>query len=122
MSNKLLIIACTLFMCIACESTSAEDIVDPPVVDEEAEDRDITYAADISELIANRCLNCHDDPVTNNAPFPLNTFDLVTMRNALILNSIQGANGVSLMPPGIGLAANEIALFEEWIEDGLIEN
>lgn len=122
MSNKFLIIACILFMCIACESKSAEDIVDPPVVDEEAEDRDITYAADISELIVDRCLNCHDDPVTNNAPFPLNTFDLVTMRNALILNSIQGANGVSLMPPGIGLAANEIALFEEWIEDGLIEN
>lgn len=119
MKNILLTNFMFLFLFLSCVSESAEDLVD---ISETDEDITVTYDANIADLMASRCLNCHDDPTANGAPFSLNTFDLVLARNEVILDAIQGVNGTSIMPPSGGLSATEVALFQEWINDGLLEN
>lgn len=108
-------------MTMSCSSESEDDLVDP--VDDGPAGNEVTYVGNIRSVINSNCIGCHASPPTNGAPFSLTTFDDVKNRASGILNAISKEAGESrAMPPSGRLPQATIDLFQQWIDDGTLEN
>ncbi|NKI33113.1 hypothetical protein [Croceivirga thetidis] len=85
--------------------------------DEETTSSTISFAANIQPIINSNCTTCHQDPPRNGAPFPLLNFAQVSNAADLVLTQVSAG----LMPPSGRLADEEIALIQQWVDDGTPE-
>ena len=94
-------------------SDDSDDMIDPDQV---------TYEADVRPIVEGICLNCHTDPPINGAPMPLTSFDAV--RNAVETRGLlTRINSISNpMPPSGLLPADTRQVFQDWVDQGFIEN
>lgn len=115
--NRILVILILAIM-YNCSSSSDEDTTTTTPTDEK-----VTYDQDIKSIINTNCLGCHSDPPTNEAPFPLVTYNDVKNNASLILTAISKETGEeSAMPPVGRLSQTTIDTVNQWVEDGLLEN
>lgn len=83
----------------------------------------VTYEMDIAPLLEEHCLRCHSitrqGADRNGAPVNLNydRFQDAVMWSGLMNQRVQSGT----MPPDGALSDDERALFQEWIDDGLLE-
>lgn len=127
MKTTKLIILSLLTLCIySCSNDSESDLI--PVVNnpggtDNPNETSINYTDNILTVMQSSCVSCHSSPPTNGAPFSLVNFNQVEQRANSILNSISKQNGTpGAMPPSGRLPQSTINLFEEWINDGKLEN
>ncbi len=83
----------------------------------------VTFSGSVWPLIQRKCTGCHSGtppqggiPLTNHAQ--VSAFAL----SGLLLSTMRGEPGFSLMPPGNAVPACEIDLIQLWIDDGAPNN
>ena len=98
-----------LFSMMSCSNSSTDDLIDP------IDTTNITYTGNIKTIIDTNCVNCHGNPLQNNAPFPITTYDeLVTAINTTPVIS-RMTNASNPMPPSGVLPSTTVALINQWI-------
>ncbi|MFN9370688.1 MAG: DUF1553 domain-containing protein [Planctomycetaceae bacterium] len=94
-------------------------------------DEEVDYTQDIKPLLSRRCATCHGAVKQNNG-LRLDTAELAKkggdagpavapgdLEGSLLLDAVQGTNGVRRMPPeGEPLSAEQIELLKKWIAGG----
>lgn len=94
-------------------------------------DDEVDYTQDIKPILSRRCATCHGAVKQNNA-LRLDTAELAKKggdagpavvpgdpEGSLLLDAVQGTNGVRRMPPeGEALSAEQIELLKKWIAAG----
>lgn len=135
----LLLVSFGLFNCSSDESEVEEnEIVEEEmvVVDENGDGGDetggdgdtggmetlITYENDVEPIMAGNCYTCHGQNPTNGTTTSLFTFDEVSALSSMISDRINARGNNASMPPSGLLNANVIAVIDQWIVDGLLEN
>lgn len=109
-----------LAMIASCSSESEDDLTG---TDDDPGNGAVTYESRISAVISSNCLGCHGSPTANGAPFSLTTFSDVSGRASSILTAISRQTGATrAMPPSGRLPQSTIDLFEQWIDEGTLEN
>ncbi len=92
-------------------------------------DEEISYSEEIQPLWNRDCTSCHQgalapdlrEGVSYNAL--LNGYVIPgDAANSVLYQSLQGSNGVSLMPPGGKWSINDINKVKKWIDDGAENN
>ncbi|MCA0931519.1 hypothetical protein LCM02_03575 [Lutimonas saemankumensis] len=98
----------------SCSSDSDDDPgSDPPV-------NDITYTKNVKPIIDARCISCHSNPPTNNAPMSLVTYNNV--RSAVTGRDLIGSVESGAMPPsGADLTNAQIQILKDWQDGGFKE-
>ncbi|NHF58319.1 hypothetical protein FK220_003130 [Flavobacteriaceae bacterium TP-CH-4] len=112
-------------LCIwSCTNDSEADLIEQEQMDDEPTDGSgVTYENTIRSIMQSSCVNCHDDPPRNGAPFALVTFQQVSSRANGILEAMSRQSGESAaMPPAGRLPQNTIDQIQQWIDNGLPEN
>ena len=103
---------------VSCTEDSPDDLFVPITVA-------VTYEDNIQPIISDRCTGCHNDPPQGGAPMPLLTYEQVVeaVENRDLWGRISSTDINFLMPlGGTRLPNSTIAVFEQWIADGLLEN
>lgn len=122
MKYKNLILAfTTITFIVSCSNSSGDDLSETPDPDPNPTTK-ITYNANIKSILSNNCTNCHGNPTTNGAPMSLITYTQVVnaIQNRGLINRI---NSTTNPMPQSGLMSKENRdLFQQWIDDGLLEN
>lgn len=100
----LLIVFLLLYACSKDENSTPNPI-----------NTNVTYS-DISGIISNRCLECHNDPPTNDAIISLNTYQLVrdAAENNDLVARLKSFNSQMPPPPEPSLSPSQIELIEGW--------
>ena len=121
MKKIIYILSFTVLTLFSCSNNSEDDLIDTTTINEEEK---ITYNADIKSIIDNNCVFCHDNPPVNGASTSLVTFQNVSNQANVILNRItlQAGEGGAMPLGGPRLPQTSIDLFDQWINDGLLEN
>ena len=112
---------------LGCSSDSPDDLdLEPvPVIATPTNPgTPVTYTANIKSIIDANCISCHSNPPTNGASTNLTIYQNVNSLSATILNRINKNTGESGAMPlgGPKLSPSQITLFQQWINDGLLEN
>lgn len=118
MKNHILSTICILTLSlffISCSSSSDDDMeAGGPT------DPSITYTNRIKGLMSSKCLPCHANPTTQNAPFSLTTYSEV--RNAVNSNGLIAAIESGSMPKnGSKLSTSDINAVKAWKANGFKE-
>jgi len=124
---KFIIAGCILVLATSCANDSEDDLIsiveDQVGGGEEGEGNPPSTAITYANTIEGSCVECHANPPRNGAPFALVNFSQVSARAGGILNAISRQSGTpGAMPPSGRLPQNTIDTFEQWIEDGTLEN
>ena len=82
----------------------------------------ITYEKDVEPIMAGNCYTCHGQNPTNGTATSLFTFDEVSALSGMISDRINARGNNASMPPFGLLNTNVIAVIDQWIVDGLLEN
>lgn len=102
-----------MILCIlmaSCEyNVEEEEITEAPC------DPDISFAADISQIIDNNCIQCHNGSVH---PLDFRNFNIV-QNNAQRIKELTEAR---IMPQGGSLTSEEIELIGCWVDNGAQDN
>lgn len=105
----------------SCSTNSTEDVMAEEETIEDPQDTgNITYNEDISALMTTHCTRCHGQPLANGAPFPLLDFSQTSSRVNRIISRTNNVNNP--MPPSGLIPADDRALIQQWLDDGLLEN
>lgn len=99
----------------SCVTENRQDLFETP--------QEVSFSGDVQPLIQTNCVSCHSQP-SPNGNVPLENYDDIKAAgtNGSLLNALKGENGVSVMPPTGSLPADQIALIETWINDGMPNN
>ena len=101
-----------------CSSSSNDDLTSPtPNPDPSAK---ITYDANIKSIMTGNCTSCHGNPPTQNAPYSLSTYTQVKDKVDIILTRINSSTNPMPASGQMPLATRQ--LFQQWKDDGLLEN
>ena len=113
-NSKFLFLAVLFVFLNSCSSNSDDDPgTNPP-------DNDITYSKNVKSIIDSRCISCHSNPPTNNAPMPLVTYQNV--RSAVTGRDLIGSVESGAMPPsGSDLTNAQIQILKDWQDGGFKE-
>ncbi|PHS09414.1 MAG: hypothetical protein COA88_04315 [Kordia sp.] len=105
---------------INCENHSEDDLIIPPTPIPTPTAK--TYNSDVKSIFTNSCISCHGTPPSNGAPSSFDTYALFRdgVENGAILARMN--DNVNPMPPGGNLPASTIAIIEQWVTDGYLEN
>lgn len=90
----------------------------------ECQTDDVTYSAEVLNIISSNCFGCHD-AAANFGNITLETYDDLKkyVDNGLLLGSIKHESGFSPMPKNApALLDCEIEKIEAWINDGAPNN
>ena len=82
------------------------------------------YSQKVTQIIQNNCISCHG-PGLQSGGIRLDSYDALKLRadNGLLVNVIKHANGVVPMPYGLPkLSDCNIAVIEEWVKNGALED
>ena len=116
--SKLVILPLFILCMFSCSYDSESDLIDaidPEII--------VTYTDNVQPIIQSACIGCHSDPPVNGAPVPWVTYDQVSQRANDILNRISMQNGLpGVMPPSGRLPQATIDVFNQWIDDGKLED
>lgn len=112
------ILSLTIF---SCSNNSEDDLIDTTPI---PEGQKVTYNADIKSIIDNNCTFCHNNPPVNGASTSYVTYQDVSSQANSILNriSLQAGEGGAMPLGGPRLPQTSIDLFQQWINDGLLED
>lgn len=104
----------------SCSNSSEDDLIEKEELEEGTK---ITYTKNIKSIIDNNCVSCHNNPPVNGAPSNYSTYQKVSGGASGILNRISKQAGASGAMPigGPRLPQVSIDLFEQWINDGMLE-
>ncbi len=110
-----------LFVAIlnSCTNDSPDDLLIPI--------EKVNYNTHIKPIVDSRCTSCHNDSPNAFGPMPLQTYAQVVeaVENRKLINKISSDNpdnGQRMPFGGPILNQNTIEIFEQWVEDGLLEN
>lgn len=123
--SLVLLMSIYLFSCSADDNDSIDDMTD--VVDDGNDTGGkmltlVNYTDDIIPILEGNCYNCHGpNPTSVDAP-DLLTYDIVVGLANNISDRINARGNNDPMPPSGLLNADVIAIFDQWIVDGLLEN
>jgi hypothetical protein len=84
---------------------------------------EISFSQDVQPIIMNSCATtgCHSGPnASNNMNFT--SYENVFEHRILIGKSVRGESGVTQMPIGPALSADQINKISCWIEQGALNN
>lgn len=113
---EVLTVLFSLLLFISCTSNSVDD--DDPDTDPPGND-DVSYTVDVKPIIDGKCLGCHTNPPTNNAPMPLTSYDNV--KDAVMNRGLIGRVTDGSMPPvGSDLTDAQIKTISDWQAGGFI--
>ncbi|MFH4964139.1 hypothetical protein V8G69_03975 [Gaetbulibacter sp. M235] len=116
---SLLVITVLLFNC----SAGGDDPSSPdPNPNPNPNPTSVTYNGKIKGIVSNNCLSCHGNPTANGAPMSLTTYALVKSavetRGLLVrINST-----TSPMPQGGLMSQANRDAFQQWKDQGFLEN
>ncbi|WGD34951.1 hypothetical protein [Olleya sp. YS] len=121
MKKITLIITFVSLTIFSCSNNSEDDLIDTTPI---PEGQKVTYTADIKSIMDNNCTSCHSNPPVNGAPNSLMTFQDVSNQANTVLNriSLQSGEGGAMPLGAPRLPQASIDLFQQWIDDGLLEN
>lgn len=106
----------SLLLFISCTSNSVDDDPDP----DPPNNGDVTYTQDIKPIIDGKCLGCHTNPPSNNAPMPLISYDNV--KDAVMNRGLIGRVEDGSMPPvGSDLTDAQVQQIKDWQAGGFEE-
>jgi uncharacterized membrane protein len=81
----------------------------------------LTYC-DIEPIFMDRCLRCHGDPVAEDAPFSLSTYEEVAAETVGIERAVRTGfmplTALKLTPPVEPLTDEERDTILDWLDDG----
>lgn len=99
----------------SCVTENREDLFETP--------QEVSFSGDVQPLIQANCVGCHSRP-NPNGNVPLENYDDIKAAgtNGSLVNSLKGENGFSLMPQTGSLPADQIALIETWVNNGMPNN
>lgn len=106
----------------------AEEEIEEEVEEEEIEEEEevnettINYTEDVQPILAGNCYNCHGESPTNGTSTSFFTYDEVVLFSDQISDRINARGNNNSMPPSGLLNASVIAVIDQWIVDGLLEN
>lgn len=107
----------------SCSTNSTEDVMadeEEETMEDPQDTGNITYNENISTLMTTHCTRCHGQPLANGAPFPLLDFSQTSSRVNRIISRTNNVNNP--MPPSGLIPADDRALIQQWLDDGLLEN
>ena len=106
---------------LGCGDKLYNDVSSAPGVD--AGEGPVTYAVHIKPILDSNCTSCHASSLTggdrNGAPADFN-FDNYSVSKAGAVEANEQIQP-GFMPPG-GLPKEEKGLFQQWLNDGLLES
>ena len=109
---KILTALIILTVFISCSSDSADDM--GPSADP------VTYSGTVKGIIDGKCVGCHANPPTNNAPMALVTYDNV--KDAVTDRGLIGRVEDGSMPPaGTDLTSAQIQFIKDWQAGGFLK-
>ena len=113
-SIVILTLSIFIFSC-SCSSSSDDDMeAGGPT------DPSITYTNRIKGIMSSKCLPCHANPTTQNAPFSLTTYN--EAKNAVNSNGLIAAIESGSMPKnGSKLSTSDINAVKAWKANGFKE-
>lgn len=121
MKNTVYTLGLFILSIFSCSNNSEDDLINAtePLPDGQK----VTYVNDIKSIIDTNCVFCHSNPPVNGAPNSLVSFLDVSNQANSVLNRIalQAGEGGAMPLGGPRLPQASIDLFEQWIEEGLIE-
>lgn len=82
----------------------------------------INYTDDVEPILVGNCYNCHGEVPTNGTSTSFFTYAEVVNFSEEISNRINARGNNNSMPPGGLLNSDIIAVIDQWIIDGLLEN
>lgn len=106
-----IILSLLLILMVSC-SKDEED----RVIDTNPTNTDVTYN-DISELIDDKCLECHGNPVRNQAKISLDTYAKLreAAQNRDLTGRLKSFNNQMPPRPENPLSVSQIELIEGWV-------
>ena len=113
--RRLVVCIIVFYGAYSCSTTTIEEVQGPPL------GTVVTYVQDVSPIVSNNCLSCHQTSQPN-AGLNLETYQLMreATENGNVLNRI---NNPSNPMPSSGLMAPELrAIIQTWADNGFIEN
>lgn len=108
-----------VFLLVACASDSQSDLILP------LEINNVTYIANVKEIIDANCIVCHNSGANPIAPFPLETYIEVRDKAEFgaLLFRIQLPDGdPSIMPKTGKMPQQFIDVILDWTASGFLEN
>ena len=119
--SKLAILTLFVLSIFSCSYDSEGDLIE--AVDPIDPNTVVTYTDNVETIIQNACVGCHASPPVNGAPFSLINFEQVNLRASAMLNRMSLQSGAAgAMPPSGRLPQATIDVFEQWIDDGKLED
>ncbi len=111
---NLLALLITAIFFISCDKEDSDTIIETNPTN-----TDVTYN-DISELIDNKCLECHGIPTTNQAEVSLTTYESLkaAAQNSDLIARLKSFNNQMPPQPNPPLLVSEIELIEGWVLGG----
>lgn len=83
----------------------------------------VTFASDISPIIANNCVSCHSGTDPNGGVFLTNYSEISALANSgRLMNVLTASNGAPQMPQGGTIDNCSMDKITKWIEDGTPNN
>ena len=116
---SMITMAVILFNCSG-DSTPSDNNNNPDPTPDPDPTAQVTYNGDIQAVVSANCTSCHGNPPTNSAPMSLVTYDQVKNNIDIIITRVNSS--ASPMPPSGQLPAATQSLFQQWKDDGLLEN
>ena len=122
MIRNILSFAMSLVLTVGCTYNNSEDLYGGPVLP--CDTAAVTFSQDISSIIAQQCLLCHND---NNATAGLNLEGHSKLSAAALLNTFmdrveRSVGDVLLMPPNGPLSDCDQSKLRAWIAEGAPNN
>lgn len=122
MKAKFLIPALILSLFLMqCTNTSGDDLIPQ---DQQQQNPDptanVTYNNTIKSVMTNNCISCHGNPPSGGAPNSYTTYTQVKNDVNKIIEFINSASNP--MPPSGQMPSSTRSLFQQWKNDGLLEN
>jgi len=119
-TKKIILTFAIAGMLFNCSSSSDDTIDATPDSDPDPDPTTVTYNNTISSIMSNNCLSCHGNPTANGAPVSYTTYTQVKNDINMIINRINSS--ASPMPPTGLMSQNNRDLFQQWLDQGLLEN
>ncbi len=120
MKKLIYTITISSLLIFSCSNVSEDDLIDNTPIENV-----VTYNANIKPILDNNCVACHSNPPLNGASTSYDTYESARLGvENNIINRISKQVGESGAMPigGPRLPQASIDLFQQWLDEGFLEN